>query len=144
MVRNATLATLGLFMISCSVSSPTSVPVPVVSAVSLSAAPNPVTATPSGDPSFPNHAQWTLTITETNGVGCNVRAMFVSAAGVQFHFMSTPEAFTHIAANASIKVPVAVTYSLSGRQVTFFEDVRVTDDHGNNFDAQDTVDVHAF
>jgi hypothetical protein len=161
---------LGLFMISCgssSTSTPTPVatptPVPAMSAISLSVSPNPIIATPSGDPTFPNLAQWTLTITETAGLGCNVNEIIVTALdnGVQFfNFIVNPSDLihssggfingvvgtNHIAANGSLNVPLAIVYRLGSglRQVTLSQAVQVIDDHGNQVNAANTVSIDAF
>jgi hypothetical protein len=123
-------------------------------AIVLTVAPDPTLALPSDNPNFPNLAQWTLTITETAGLSCNVNQIVVTAFvnGIQFFtftvnphdlitssggFVNGPVGTNHINALGSLAVPLSFVYRLNSglRHITISQAVEVIDDHNNHVTA---------
>ncbi len=158
-MRYATLA-LALSLPGCGGSSPAAptgpppTTLPRMSAVTASVSPSPLVAEPSANPGFMWALRFSVTITETAGLACNVNlvnwTLRNATTGVELNTLTwnpaeiTARAGTnHVPARGSLTIPLAVVYTLSGggRQGAGTVAAQVIDANGNTVNATATVSV---
>lgn len=144
----------------CGNDSPTAPPAPPPttlpsrSAITITADPNPVIAGPGGTGSngvsYPFSARWTLVITETAGLPCNVNRVLISFfptddSAIEYNPADiTRLAGTNfVAASGSLRVPISILYrgSASSRLATFVSTVEVIDANNNRLTGSVNVDI---
>ncbi len=154
MRRMMTVVALGMFVSACGGSTPTApaaptpapTPAPSRAVVKVTVSPNPILATPSGNAAFPNKMDYTVTVSETAGVGLNINRLIRSyqeySGGPEWEKgISNPADLiakagtNHVNAKGSLNAGAyTITYNGS-RQFTLTVSVEAIDDLGNTVTA---------
>jgi hypothetical protein len=128
-------------------------PTPTAAVFNVTQSPNPIIAG-TGSQGFQYTAAFTISVTESAGVGGNVNFVNVTlrnvTTGVELNTVNftATDVFNragtnHIAAKGTLNIPLSVIYSLAlgGRQATMTIAVQIGDDAGHTTNQSFTVSV---